>query len=216
MPARVAHPETIVETDWVEEHLNDDNVALVEVDVDTSAYDQGHIPGAIGWNWTSQLNDSVRRDILSKEQTQRLLGESGIAKSTTVVLYGDNNNWFATYAFWQLRIYGHGRLKVMNGGRQKWINEGRPTTTDGPQPERRIYRASDPDSSIKATRDYVLEVASTRNSVGLVDVRAADEYSGELLAPPNLPQEGSQRGGHIPGAANIPWASAVNESDGTF
>ena len=216
MPARVAHPESIVETDWVAEHLSDDNLALVEVDVDKSAYEQGHIPGAVGWNWYSQLNDTVRRDILSKEQIQRLLGQSGIAKSTTVVLYGDNNNWFATYAFWQLRMYGHKRLKVMNGGRQKWIDEGRLTTTEVPARTPRIYRASDPDPSIRASRDFVLNVASTRNNVGLVDVRAPAEYSGELLAPPNLPQEGSQRGGHIPGAANIPWASAVNESDGTF
>ena len=216
MPARVAHPESIVETEWVAEHLNDVNLAIVEVDVDTSAYEQGHIPGAVGWDWYSQLNDTVSRDILSREQLQKLLGESGIAKSTTVVLYGDNNNWFATYAFWQLRMYGHRRLKVMNGGRQKWINEGRPTTTEVPTPQRRIYRASEPDPSIRATRDYVLGMASTRNNVGLVDVRAPAEYSGELLAPPNLPQEGSQRGGHIPGAANIPWASAVNETDGTF
>ena len=216
MPARVAHPESIVETDWVAEHLNDDNVALVEVDVDTAAYEQGHIPGAVGWNWTTQLNDTVRRDTLSKEQMQRLLGESGIIRSTNVVLYGDNNNWFATYAFWQLKMFGHRRAKIMNGGRQKWIDGGRRTTTDVPSPQRRVYRAGDPDPSIRATRDYVLEVASTRNNVGLVDVRAPAEYSGELLAPANLPQEGSQRGGHIPGAANIPWASAVNESDGTF
>ena len=216
MPARVAHPESIVETDWVEAHLNDDNVATVEVDVDTAAYEQGHILGAVGWSWSTQLNDVVQRDILSKEQVQKLLGGSGIAKRTTVVLYGDNNNWFATYAFWQLRLYGHRRLKIMNGGRQKWIDEGRPVTTEVPTPERRIYRASDADSSIRATRDYVLEVASTRNNIGLVDVRAPAEFSGELLAPANLPQEGSQRGGHIPGATNIPWLSAVNDSDGTF
>ena len=147
---------------------------------------------------------------------RKLLGESGIGRNTTVVLYGDNNNWFATYAFWQLRLYGHRRLKIMNGGRQKWIDEGRPVTTKAPMPERRIYRASDADPSIRATRDYVLEVASTRNNVGLVDVRAPAEFSGELLAPENLPQEGAQRGGHIPGATNITWASAVNQSDGTF
>ena len=215
MPARVAHPESIVETDWVAEHLNDSNVALVEVDVDTSAYDQGHIPGAVGWNWTSQLNDTVRRDILDRAQVQSLMGDSGIRRSDTVVLYGDNNNWFATYAFWQLKMYGHRRLKVMNGGRQKWVDEGRSLTTAAPNRERTTYRASNPDTSIRATRDYVLEVASTRNNVGLVDVRAPAEYSGELLAPPNLPQEGSQRGGHIPGAANVPWATAVAE-DGTF
>ena len=183
MPTRVAHPESIVETDWVAEHLNEDNLAIVEVDVDTSSYDKGHIPGTVGWNWTTQLNDTLRRDILTKEQMQRLLGESGIAKSTRVVLYGDNNNWFAAYAFWQMRIYGHRRLMLMNGGRQKWIDEGRPVTTDAPIPARRIYRASDPDSSLRAARDYVLDVANTQNSVGLVDVRAPAEFSGELLAP---------------------------------
>ena len=216
MPARVAHPESIVETEWVVDHLQDSNVRLVEVDVDTAAYEQGHIPGAVGWNWTSQLNDTLRRDILNREQMQRLLGESGIGRNTTVVLYGDNNNWFATYAFWQMKIVGHRRVRMMNGGRQKWVNEGRAMTTQATSVERRIYRASDPDPSIRATRDYVLEVASTRNNVGLVDVRAPAEYSGELLAPPNLPQEGAQRGGHIPGAANIPWATAVNQEDGTF
>ena len=216
MPARVAHPESIVETDWVSDHLRDDNLRLVEVDVDTNAYEQGHIEGAVGWNWTTQLNDTVRRDILSKEQMQRLLGEAGIGRNTTVVFYGDNNNWFATYAFWQLKMIGHRRAKIMNGGRQKWINEGRPTTTAAASVQRRIYRGSDPDTSIRATRDYVLDVATSRNNLGLVDVRAPAEYSGELLAPANLPQEGSQRGGHIPGAANIPWAMAVNEADGTF
>jgi thiosulfate/3-mercaptopyruvate sulfurtransferase len=216
MAARVAHPESIVETDWVADHLGDDNLALVEVDVDTGAYEQAHVPGAVGWNWTTQLNDTLRRDILNKEQMQVLLGESGIARSTTVVLYGDNNNWFATYAFWQLKGFGHRRVKIMNGGRQKWINEGKSTTTDVPSPKRRIYRASEADTSIRATRNYVLDVATTRNNIGLVDVRAPAEFSGELLAPANLPQEGSQRGGHIPAAANIPWASAVNESDGTF
>ena len=183
MTTRVAHPESIVETDWVAEHLEDDNLAVVEVDVDTMAYDQGHIPGAIGWNWTTQLNDTVTRDILSKAQVQCLMGESGIGRGTTVVLYGDNNNWFATYAFWQLRMYGHQRLKVMNGGRQKWIDEGRPTSTEAPSPEPQTYCASDPDTSIRASRDYVLEVASTQNNVGLVDVRAPDEFTGKLLAP---------------------------------
>ena len=216
MPASVAHPESIVDTDWVAEHLDDEKVRLVEVDVDTAAYDQGHIPGAVGWNWTTQLNDTLRRDILSRAQIQRLLGESGIGRSTIVVLYGDNNNWFATYAFWQLKMIGHRRAKIMDGGRQKWIDEGRPTSTDTPSHARRTYRASDPDTSIRATRDYVLEVASSQTNTGLVDVRAPAEFSGELLAPANLPQEGSQRGGHIPGAANIPWASAVNEADGTF
>ncbi len=216
MPGQVAHPESIVDTDWVADHLDDEAVRLVEVDVDTAAYDQGHIPGAVGWNWTSQLNDTLTRDLLDKQEMEKLLGASGIGRDTTVVLYGDNNNWFATYAFWQMRMYGHCALKMMDGGRQKWIDEGRPTTTEAPSHPSCVYSASDPDTSIRATRDYVLEVASTPNNIGLVDVRAPAEYSGELLAPANLPQEGSQRGGHIPGAANVPWASAVNEADGTF
>ena len=216
MPARVAHPESIVETEWVAENLDDEGVVVVEVDVDTAAYDQGHIPGAIGWNWTTELNDTVTRDILSREQMQRLLGGSGITKGSTVVLYGDNNNWFATYAFWQMKLYGHRRVKIMNGGRVKWVKEGRELSTDVPSPTKRTYRASDADTSIRATRDYVLETATTENNTGLVDVRAPEEFSGELLAPAHLPQEGSQRGGHIPGAANVPWLKSVNEDDGTF
>ena len=213
--ASVAHPESIVTTEWIAENLGNPGVRLVEVDVDTEAYDQGHIPGAVGWNWTSQLNDQLTRDILSAEQMGELLGESGIGPDTTVVLYGDNNNWFATYAFWQMKIYGHSDLKIMDGGRQKWLDEGRELTTEATSVEAVSYDAPAPDLSIRATRDYVLDVASTSNNTGLVDVRAPDEFNGTLLAPANLPQEGSQRGGHIPGAANIPWATAVAE-DGTF
>ena len=213
--ASVAHPESIVTTEWVAENLGDPGVRLVEVDVDTEAFEQGHIPGAVGWNWTSQLNDQLTRDILSAEQMGELLGESGIGPDTTVVLYGDNNNWFATYAFWQMKIYGHSDLKVMDGGRQKWLDEGRELTTEATSVKAVSYDAPAPDLSIRATRDYVLGVASTSNNTGLVDVRAPDEFNGTLLAPANLPQEGSQRGGHIPGAANIPWATAVAE-DGTF
>ena len=215
MAEQPAHPESIVSTEWVADNLENSNVVLLEVDVDTAAYDQGHIPGAVGLNWSTQLNDQLTRDILTREQMESLMGESGISNDTTVVLYGDNNNWFATYAFWQMRMYGHGDLKIMDGGRQKWIDEGREVTTDAPSVTAASYTASNPDTSIRATRDYVLGVASTDNNTGLVDVRAPEEFDGTLLAPAHLPQEGSQRGGHIPGAANVPWASAVAE-DGTF
>ncbi len=184
--------------------------------MDTAAYDRGHIPGAVGWNWTTQLNDQLTRNILSREQMQRLLGESGISRGTTVVLYGDNSNWFAAYAFWQMRIYGHRRLAIMNGGREKWIAEGRPFSTETPVVDRRVYRASAADTSIRATRDYVMDLATTQNNIALVDVRSRDEFDGAFLAPPGLPQEGSQRGGHIPGAANVTWSLAINEVDGAF
>jgi thiosulfate/3-mercaptopyruvate sulfurtransferase len=212
--AEYAHPESLVDTQWVADHGSDPNVRLVEVDVDTSAYEQGHIPGAVGWNWQSQLQQSVRRDVVSKEEVEQLLGRSGIDNNTTVVLYGDNNNWFACWAFWQLKYYGHDDVKVMNGGRAKWVAENRPLTTEAPNITPKTYQASEPEESIRAYRDQVLASVNSGN-VALVDVRSPQEFSGELLAPPNLPQEGSQRGGHIPGAANIPWAQAANE-DGTF
>jgi thiosulfate/3-mercaptopyruvate sulfurtransferase len=212
--AEYAHPESLVDSQWVAEHLNDPNVRLVEVDVDTTAYEQGHIPGAVGWNWQSQLQQSVRRDVLSKEEMEQLLGQAGVDNNTTVVLYGDNNNWFACWAFWQMKYYGNENVKVMDGGRAKWVAENRPTTTDAPNITPKTYTAKEPNQSIRAYRDQVL-AAVNGGSVELVDVRSPDEYSGKLLAPPNLPQEGSQRGGHIPGAANIPWGQAVRE-DGTF
>ncbi len=212
--AEYAHPESLVSTEWVAEHGGDANVRLVEVDVDTAAYEQGHIAGAVGWNWQSQLQQSVRRDVVSKSEMEQLLGGAGVDNDTTIILYGDNNNWFAAWAFWQIRYYGHGSVKLMNGGRAKWLAENRPTTTDAANPEAKTYRASDPDESIRAYRDQVLAGVGA-GSISLVDVRSPQEFSGELLAPPNLPQEGSQRGGHIPGAANIPWAQAANE-DGTF
>ena len=209
-----AHPESLVDTQWVADHGSDPNVRLVEVDVDTAAYDQGHIEGAVGWNWESQLQQSVQRDLVSKSDLEELLGSAGIDNGTTVILYGDNNNWFAAWAFWQLKYYGHGDARLMNGGRAKWEAENRPLTTAEASPAAKSYTASEPDEGIRAYRDYVLD-AVRGGSVSLVDVRAPAEYSGELLAPENLPQEGSQRGGHIPGAANIPWATAVAE-DGTF
>ncbi len=209
-----AHPEVLVETDWVAAHLDDPGVRLLEVDVDTSAYDAGHIPGAVGWNWTTDTQHPIRRDIPDRELMEGLLGRSGITPETTVVLYGDNNNWFATFAFWLLKIYGHTDARIMNGGRKKWLDEGRPITTDAPAISPTRYSLDEPDTRARALRDDVL--AHLKNPDGaLVDVRSPDEYSGKLLAPPNLPQEGSQRGGHIPAAANIVWARAVNE-DGTF
>ena len=212
--ADYAHPESLVSTEWVAGHGSDATVRLVEVDVDTSAYERGHIAGAVGWNWQSQLQQPVRRDLASKEEIEQLLGGSGIGNDTTVILYGDNNNWFAAWAFWQLKYYGHRDVRIMNGGRAKWEAEGRPLTTDVSSPAATAYSASEGDQSIRAYRDQVLLLVNA-GSVSLVDVRSPAEFSGELLAPPTAPQEGSQRGGHIPGAANIPWGQAVAE-DGTF
>ena len=212
--AEYAHPESLVSVEWVAEHGSDANVRLVEVDVDTSAYEQGHIAGAVGWNWQSQLQQSVQRDVVSKEEMEQLLGSSGIGNDTTIVLYGDNNNWFACWAFWQLKYYGHNDVRIMNGGRAKWEADNRPLTTDVPNHSARTYQASEPNQAVRAYRDQVLASVNAGN-ISLVDVRSPDEFSGALLAPPALPQEGSQRGGHIPGAANIPWGQAANE-DGTF
>ena len=212
--AEYAHPEALVSADWVAEHGGDPQVRLIEVDVDTAAYEQGHIAGAVGWNWQSQLQQTVRRDVVGKAAMERLLGSAGVDNATTIILYGDNNNWFAAWAFWQIKYYGHGDVRLMNGGRAKWLADNRPLTTDAPQHPAKTYTAKDPDESIRAYRDQVLAGVNAGN-LSLVDVRSPQEFSGELLAPPNLPQEGSQRGGHIPGAANIPWAQAANE-DGTF
>jgi thiosulfate/3-mercaptopyruvate sulfurtransferase len=210
--AEYANPDVLVDTEWVAQHGQDQNVQLLEVDVDTTAYDQGHIEGAVGINWKSQLQDGVRRDLTSKADFEKLMSESGVGNDTTVVVYGDNNNWFATWAYWQLKYYGHKDARVMNGGRAKWLAEGRPTTTDAVSHAAASYTAQEPDCSIRALRDYI---TSNLSNLELVDVRSPAEYSGELLAPEHLPQEGAQRGGHIPGAANVPWATAVAE-DGTF
>jgi thiosulfate/3-mercaptopyruvate sulfurtransferase len=208
-----ASPDALVDTDWVASHLDDAGVRVVEVDVDTASYDQGHIPGAVGWNWTSQLCDTVVRDVTPPRELAALLSESGISPDTTVVLYGDNNNWFAAWAFWQLEMYGHADVRIMNGGRAKWIAEGRPLTTETPRHAPAEYPVPEPDLSV---RSFLPEVQSAvdRRDTGLVDVRSPAEFTGEILAPPGLP-ETCQRGGHIPGAANIPWGKAVNE-DGTF
>lgn len=212
--ANYAHPEVLVETQWVADHLKDPQIRLVEVDVDTAAYGEGHIPGAVGWNWKTDLEEHLERDILRRENLEKLLGRAGIANDTTVIVYGDNNNWFATYAFWHLKYYGHVDARVMNGGRAKWIAEGRPMTKEISSYPATKYQAKGPDKSIRVVRDQV--VASVgKAGLALVDVRSPKEFSGEILAPENLPQEGAQRGGHIPGAANIPWSQAVRE-DGTF
>ena len=206
-------PEVLVDCEWVQQHGNDDNVKLIEVDVDTDAYNEGHIPGAVAWNWTSQLNDPVRRDILSKEAVEKLASEAGVKNSDTIVLYGDNNNWFAAFAFWILKMYGHEDIRLMDGGRKKWIEHGHELTTAEEKPEASQYTAQEADSSLRATVVEILKDIETKNS-HLVDVRSPAEYSGEVIAPPGM-TETAQRGGHIPGAQSIPWSQAVND-DGTF
>src|SRR5215471_474002 len=208
-----AHPETLVSTDWVASHLNDQKVRIAEVDVDTKSYDEAHIPGAIGWAWNTQLSDTVRRDILSQQQFEELMSKSGISRDTTVVIYGDNNNWFAAWAFWQMKIYGHADVRLMNGGRKKWLAEGRELSTETPKPVRANYGASTPDLSLRSFLPDVQAAIAGRHSA-LVDVRSPQEFTGEILSPPGLP-ETCQRGGHIPGARSIPWGKACNE-DGTF
>ena len=209
-----ARPESIVETEWVYEHLDDPSVRLVEVDVDTNVFDHGHISGAVGWNWQSQLQQGMVRDLIDKEGMQKLLSDSGISNSTTVILYGDNNNWFACWAFWQLKYYGHQDVRIMNGGRIKWELEGKPFVETKTEVDSVPYLAKEPDESLRAYRDQILKALS-ESVISLVDVRSPDEYTGLLFAPENVPQEGSQRAGHIPGAKNIPWAQAT-DSDGTF
>jgi thiosulfate/3-mercaptopyruvate sulfurtransferase len=207
------HPEVLVSIDWVDQHKQDGNVRLVEVDVDTSAYEQGHIAGAVGWNWQSQLSDNIRRDVLTKDEFAKLMSASGIENDTTVVLYGDNNNWFACYAFWQMKLYGHKNARIMNGGRKLWFAQNRPVTKEVPKYSPTRYSASDPDMSLRAFRENVM-AAIKESKFNLVDVRSPDEYSGKVIAPPGM-SETAQRGGHIPTAHNVPWALAVNE-DGTF
>ena len=208
------HPEVLVDADWVEAHLNDPKVRLVEVDVDTSAYEQGHIRGAVAFNWQKELQDQLVRAPLTKERLEELLGRAGISNDTTIVLYGDNNNWFAAWALWILKYYGQQDVRLLDGGRVKWLADRREIATDVPTYERTTYYAQGPDTAIRAFRDQILTRLG-KEGLALVDVRSPGEYSGELLAPANLPQEGAQRGGHIPGAANIPWSMAVRE-DGTF
>jgi thiosulfate/3-mercaptopyruvate sulfurtransferase len=208
------HPETLVSTQWAADHLKDPNIRLVEVDVDTTAYDQGHIPGAVGWNWQSQLQDNVRRDLIDQAALEALLGQSGISNDTTILLYGDNNNWFAAYALWQLKYYGHKDVRLINGGRKKWIEEKRHLTTEATKVAATKYQAGRPDESIRARKEDVFRAVEKKSPAQLVDVRSGDEFTGKIIAPPGM-SETAQRAGHIPGAANIPWAQAANE-DGTF
>jgi len=209
-----ARPESLVPTQWVADNLKNPKVRLIEVDVDTAAYDTGHIPGAAGWHWKNDLETQVMRNIADKEGIQNLLSQAGADQDTTIVLYGDNNNWFAAYALWLLEYYGLANAKLMNGGRKKWVDEGRPLTTAAPSHPRTSFQVGGPRDNIRALRDQVLQQLG-KNNVALVDVRSPREYSGELLAPENLPQEGSQRGGHSRGAKNSVWSQAMNE-DGTF
>ena len=209
-----AHPDVLVETAWLAGHAGDPNVRVFEVDVDTTAYDHGHVAGAVGLNWKTDLQQHPVRDILSKVQLEALLSAHGVVPSTTVALYGDNNNWFAAWFFWLLKYYGHADVRLVNGGRVAWLAEGRPITTDVSSYPASRYSAAGPDSSLRALRAAVLEAVG-KNSTALVDVRSPKEFSGELMAPENLPQEGAQRAGHITGAANVPWATAV-AADGRF
>jgi len=206
-------PNVLVTTDWVAQLVGDAAIRVVEVDVDTTAYDQGHVNGAIGWNWTTELCDTLVRDIVPAAKLEQLLGQAGIDNSTTIVLYGDNNNWFAAWAFWQLKVYGHADVRIMDGGRKKWLAEGRELSTDKPSFPTKTYKAKSPDLSLRAFLPEVQKAVAGKTAA-LVDVRSPQEFTGEILAPPGLP-ETCQRGGHIPGAKSIPWAKACND-DGTF
>ena len=202
----------LVSADWAEKNLETPGVVFIEVDEDTTAYDGGHIPGAIKLDWKKDLQDPVRRDFVNQEQFSQLLSERGVSNDDTIILYGGNNNWFAAYAYWYFKLYGHRDVKLLDGGRKKWELDARPYTKDLPQRAKTSYQASAPDLSIRAFRDEVVQAIGQKN---LVDVRSPDEFAGRLLAPAHLPQEQSQRGGHIPTAINVPWSKAANE-DGTF
>jgi thiosulfate/3-mercaptopyruvate sulfurtransferase len=208
----MARNDVLVDADWVEANLDDPKVVLVEVDEDTAAYDKNHIRNAVRIDWKRDLQDQVRRDFVSKEQFEALLSEKGIANDDTVVLYGGNNNWFASYAYWYFKLYGHDSVKLMDGGRKKWELDSRELVSEQPSRAATTYQAKDPNNDIRAFRDEVVAAIGVKN---LIDVRSPDEFSGKLLAPAHLPQEQSQRAGHVTSAVNIPWSKAANE-DGTF
>jgi thiosulfate/3-mercaptopyruvate sulfurtransferase len=212
--ASYANPEVLVETDWVKLNLGKPGIKLVEIDVDTKAYDAGHIPGAVGFNWQTQTQDQLHRDIISKEAFEKLVGGAGISPQDTVIIYGDNNNWFAAYGFWLFKIYGHQDVRLMNGGRQKWLNESdKQLVTEKPNPKPVSYKVGQVHSELRARMADVMAAVQKKGAF-LVDVRSPDEFTGKVIAPPGM-TETAQRGGHIPGAKNVPWSTAV-KPDGTF
>jgi thiosulfate/3-mercaptopyruvate sulfurtransferase len=216
MAVEYAHPEVLVSTDWLADHLNDANLRIVESDEDVLLYEGGHIPGAVKIDWHEDEQDKVRRDFVDRAGFERLAASRGISNDTTVIFYGDRNNWYATYTFWLFRMFGHQNLKVLDGGRAKWLAEGRPVTREVPKYPASVYTAKDADLSIRAFRDEVLrEYVNAPAGKRLIDVRSPAEYSGQVIAMVDYPQEGAQRGGHIPGAKSIPWAKAANP-DATF
>jgi thiosulfate/3-mercaptopyruvate sulfurtransferase len=212
--AAYAHPEVLVDTDWVKQNLGKSGIKVVEIDVDTKAYDAGHVPGAIGFNWQTQLQDQVSRDVINKEEFEKLVGGAGISPADTVIVYGDNNNWFAAYGFWLFKMYGHKDVRLMNGGRVKWLNEAdKELTTEKPSVKPVAYKVTETHPEYRALLPEVREVSGKRTG-NLVDVRSPDEFTGKVIAPPGM-TETAQRGGHIPGAKSVPWSTAVNP-DGTF
>jgi thiosulfate/3-mercaptopyruvate sulfurtransferase len=212
-----AHPEVLVDTQWVEEHVKDSKVRIAEVDYDPKAnYQLGHVPGAVLFDWRQDINDPVSRNVLSKQAYEDLLQRAGVNKDTTLVLYGDFNNWFAAFAFWVFKYYGFKDVRIMNGGRKKWLEEDREVNKDIPIYPKGNLKATDPDKNIRVFLDEVKQSLDAKDSIRMVDVRSPKEFTGEILAPPEYPTEHAQRGGHIPGAENIPWAQAVNDKDGTF
>ncbi len=213
-----ANPDALVSTDWAAEHLDDPEVVFADVDENTRLYyDEGHMPGSVGFDWKLDFQHPVRRTFLEREGFEQLMSEKGISNDHHVVLYGGNNNWFAAYAYWYFKVYGHERVSLIDGGRKKWVDEGRPLTQEVAKREPTQYRAKDPDRSIRALRDQILsEFVGASDGKGLVDVRSPEEFRGERLAPDHLPQEAAQRPGHIPGAKNIPWSKAVNQDTGEF
>ena len=212
-----AHPEVLVETQWVEDRLKDSNIRIAEVDYDPKAnYQLGHIPGAVLFDWKQDINDPVNRNVLSRQACEDLLQRAGVNNDTTLVLYGDFNNWFAAFAFWVFKYYGFKDVRMMNGGRKKWLEEDREVSKDIPNYSKGNIKTTGPDDNIRVFLDEVKQALDVRDRIKMVDVRSPKEFTGEILAPPEYPTEHAQRGGHIPGAENIPWAQAVNDKDGTF